>query len=63
MSVKMMKTVYCPIKRDQINGIDCLVTCDVVDHLLKPTVIPEGIVWEENIREICKACKYHDDIE
>ena len=57
------KTVYCPIKGDQITGIDCLVVCDVVDRLLKPTVIPKDIVWKEEMREICKACKYHDDIK
>ena len=61
--VKEMDTVYCPIKGDQINGIDCLVVCDVVDGLFKPTVIPNDIVWNEEMREICKACKYHDDIK
>ena len=57
-----MKTVYCPIKGSLINGIDCLVVCDVVDRMLKPTVLPKDIVWKEEMREICKSCMYHEDI-
>ena len=58
-----METVYCPLKGDQINGTDCLVVCDVVDGLFKPTVIPKDIAWTEEKREICEVCKYHNDIE
>ena len=58
-----MKTVYCPLKRDQIDGIDCLTTVDVANHMLKPTVLPPEIgEWNEEKRAICKNCKYHADL-
>ena len=60
--IAQMDTVYCPIKGDQINGKDCLIICDVVDGLLKPTTMPSGISWNEEMREICKSCMYHEDI-
>ncbi len=55
------KTVYCPVKQGKINGTDCLVICDVADRMFKPSVIPEGIPWSEEQRQICKQCKYHND--
>lgn len=58
-----MKTVYCPVKEGRINGIDCLVMCDVADGLINQTMIPEGIQWDEQQRRKCLACKYHADIE
>ena len=58
-----METVFCPLKQGQIDGTDCLVTCDVADHILKPTVLPPEIVnWNEEKREICKKCKWHADL-
>lgn len=59
----MEKTVYCPVKGAQINGTDCLIMCDIVDELINPRCVPIGIVWDEKMREICKVCKYHDDIK
>lgn len=58
-----MKTVYCPVKEAQINGIDCLVTCDVADGMINQTMIPEGIKWDEQQRKKCLACKYHADVK
>ena len=57
------KTVNCPVKQEQINGIDCLVICDVADRMFRPSAIPEGILWSEEQRLICKQCKYHDDLK
>ena len=56
------KTVYCPVKQEQINGIDCLVICDVADRMFKPSVLPEGVRWNEEQRQLCKQCKYHSDL-
>ena len=59
-----MKTVFCPLKKDQIHGTDCMVTCDVADRMLKPTVLPEEIGdWNEEKRVVCKNCKYHADLD
>ena len=58
-----MKTVFCPLKNNQINGIGCLVVCDVVEKMLAPSAIPEGINWNEDMRVVCKACPYHNDIK
>lgn len=58
-----MKTVYCPVKNDEINGADCYIICNVVDGYVKPTLLPDGIVWNEEQREKCKGCQYYDDID
>lgn len=56
------KTVYCPVKEDQIDGGECIIVCDVADNLVKPTVIPDGIEWNDLQCQRCKDCQYHDDI-
>ena len=56
------KTVYCPVKQGQINGIDCLVICDVSDRMIKPPLLPDSIHWNEDRRELCKRCKYHIEV-
>ena len=53
------KTVYCPVKQGRINGTDCLVICEVVDRMIKPSVLPDGIHWNEEQMELCRQCKYH----
>ena len=58
-----MKTVYCPIKSDQIDGGDCLLICDVADGFVKPTALPDGVTWDDKQRDMCKACKYHADLD
>lgn len=58
-----MKTVYCPVKDGQIDGGDCLIICDVADRLIKPSVLPDGVKWNEEQCEKCKNCKYHADID
>lgn len=57
-----MKTVYCPVKDAQVNGDDCLIICDVADRMIKPSVLPEGIKWDEMQREKCLKCSYHADL-
>lgn len=58
-----MKTVYCPVKNDEINGDDCLLICDVADGLINPIALPKGIEWNEKQCLKCENCKYHADIE
>ncbi len=58
-----MKTVYCPVKGDHINGTDCITVCDIADGLINPSCLPDGIEWNDSQIKTCKACKYHDDIE
>ena len=58
-----MKTVYCPVKGDHINGTDCITICDIADGLIKPSCLPDGIEWNDAQIKTCKACKYHEDIE
>lgn len=57
-----MKTVYCPVKDAQVNGDDCLIICDVADHMIKPSVLPDGIKWDDRQREKCLKCPYHADL-
>ena len=49
-----MITVYCPIKNDRINGLDCNIVCDVADGILNPNVLPKNIVLDENYKKICQ---------
>lgn len=58
-----MKTVYCPVKMAQIDGGDCLIVCDVADNMVKSTVLPEGIKWNEEQRQKCLSCQYHNDVD
>lgn len=58
-----MKTVYCPVKADQVDGGDCIVICDVADHMIKPSVLPDGIEWNEEQRQKCLNCKWHADLD
>lgn len=58
-----MRTVYCPVKDGQINGTDCLIVCDIADKLIKPTLLPTGIKWDEEQCKKCLACEYHADEE
>ena len=56
-----MKTVYCPIKSDQINGGDCYWLCSIAEREVKPPEhLPDDIgEWNEEKREKCLNCKYH----
>lgn len=58
-----MKTVYCPVKGAQITGADCIVICDISENLLKPSVIPAGIVWNDEQCKKCLRCQYHDGLD
>ena len=37
--------------------------CDVSDNMIKPTVLPEGIEWNDEQREKCLNCQYHYDVD
>lgn len=58
-----MKTVYCPVKNEQIDGGDCLIICDVADRMIKSSVLSANIEWNEVQRQKCLSCQYHADIE
>lgn len=58
-----MKTVYCPVKDAQVDGDDCLIICDVADHMIKPSVLPDSVKWNEEQREKCLKCPYHADLD
>ncbi|MCI8387035.1 MAG: hypothetical protein HFE63_01030 [Clostridiales bacterium] len=58
-----MKTVYCPVIDDQINGSDCILIVDVAEHLIKPSALSDRVVWNEEQRQKCLKCQYHDDLK
>ena len=58
-----MKTVYCPVKGAAITGADCMIICDVSEKLLKTSVLPDGIVWNDEQYQKCLRCPYHDDLD
>ena len=57
------KTVFCPIKGDQIEGDECLIICDVADRYIKPSVLPKEISWNEKQRDKCLNCRWHYDLD
>lgn len=57
------KTVFCPVKKGQIDGSDCYLVCEVADGMLLDEFVPEAIVWNEDQRQKCLKCKYHDDVD
>lgn len=59
----MSDTVFCPVMNRQVDGTTCLEIVLVTDREAKPTILPEGLEWNEEQRQKCLACKYHDDIE
>lgn len=59
----MRKTVFCPVLDEQINGSSCLDIVLVADMEASPSILPDGVQWDEQKRTICKSCKYHADIE
>ena len=57
-----MKTVYCPVIDGQIDGTSCLEIVLVADREAKLSILPDGVIWNEEQRERCLACKYHEDL-
>ena len=58
----MSVTVICPVKDGSITGDDCIIICDVADGMLKPSCLPDGVMWDEKQQQKCKRCKYHTDV-
>jgi hypothetical protein len=59
-----MKTVYCPIKANQINGDDCYLLCAIADEEISDNVLPDGVSnWNEEQRQKCLTCRYHYPLE
>lgn len=59
----MSKTVFCPVINREVDGTTCFEIVLVADKEMKPSILPEGIKWDEEQRKKCLACKYHADIE
>ena len=60
MQGELIEKVYCPITDKDIDGGDCIIICDVADKMIKPTVLPEGVIWNEEQCEKCISCQYHN---
>lgn len=59
-----MKTVYCQLKNNQINGDDCYLLCAIADEEVSSRVLPVGVDdWNEEQRQKCLSCKYHNPLE
>ncbi|MBR0281541.1 MAG: hypothetical protein IJQ81_08120 [Oscillibacter sp.] len=63
-----MNTVECPVIGGQINGDDCYLICEVADNMIKPSVLynqpsvlPEGVIWNDALKAKCLNCQYHSD--
>lgn len=57
-----MNTVFCPVINGQIDGATCLEIVLVADKEANPTILPDGIKWDEKKCKKCLACKYHANV-
>lgn len=56
------KAFLCPAINREVDSTECLVICDVTDHMLKSSVLDRfetEIKWSEEIAEKCLACEWH----
>lgn len=56
----MKDNVFCPIVNKDIEDIECIVTVDCADGILKPSVTDEKFTNIKNWREICLKCPNHE---
>lgn len=52
--------MFCPLVDIEIEDIDCLVTRDVVDGMLKESAIVDMFKEKPDWQEICLKCKWHN---
>lgn len=53
--------IRCPLKNEEIDEGECVVTVDACDSMIKERVIEKKILEQKNWKEICRKCKYHDN--
>lgn len=58
-----MNTVYCPVLNRQVDGSTCLEIVLVADREAKTSILPQSIKWNEDQRQKCLKCPYHNDLE
>ena len=61
-----MNTVFCPVIGEQVDGITCLEICLVADDMVKECILEDYdpiIPWNEEQRQKCLNCPYHDDLD
>lgn len=47
----------------KVDGTTCLEIVLVADHEAKPSILPQGLEWNDQQREKCLKCLYHADLE
>lgn len=56
----MKDSVFCPIVNINIEAIDCIVTSDCAEGMLKPSATDDRFTDIKNWREICLNCPNHE---
>ncbi len=62
-TIPKKKLVFCPVYKRKIDGTECLVMCDVADRMIKSSVLPNEVKWDEEQGTKCIKCKYHADLK
>lgn len=57
-----MDTVFCPVMEGPVDGTTCLEIVLVADREAKPSILPQGLVWNDRKRGMCFGCPYHADL-
>jgi hypothetical protein len=53
-------TIICPMINDLIEIADCVVYSDIASGMIKDSCIPNKFKENNNWRDICYMCKYHN---
>jgi hypothetical protein len=53
--------IKCPLTKDEIDIGECVTIVDACDGAIKEQILGNHILKQENWKEICRKCKYHEN--
>lgn len=53
--------IKCPLINKEIDVGECVTIVDVCDGAVKEDIISQSILKQENWKEICRECEYHEN--
>lgn len=58
-----MNTVFCSVLDRQVDGTTCFEIVLVADGEINKRILPDGLEWNEEQRQKCLNCKWHEDLD
>lgn len=53
--------IRCPLVNKEIEIGECVTTVDACDGVVKERILSKRILEQENWKDICRECPYHDN--